>query len=405
MKRRTLALVALLAAATITVSAVYSRRGDAPASLTTGTVSRGAIVSVVSATGTLQPVTTVQVGAQVSGSIESLPADFNAIVRKGQVLARLDQSTFLSSLEQARANLSGAQADLERLKVAKNAADAALARARELSARQLLPAADLQAAETESRSAAAQVVGAAAKVQQAKSAVQTAEVNLAKTIIKSPIDGVVTARNVDDGQTVAASFSAPTLFVLAADLAKMQLSASIDESDLGQIAAGQAVSFHVDAYPNETFRGTLSQIRLDPTTTNNVVTYAAIIDAPNPRLQLKPGMTATATIEVARRDDVLRVPSAALRFKPDAAVLAAYGGTAATASAPGKTVWVKNGGSIAPVRVKTGASDGTYTEVIGAPFGEGTELVTRAVSAASSSSAAPSATNNPLLPSRPGPRR
>ena len=206
-----------------------------------------------------------------------------------------------------------------------SAAEMALTRARELSAKQLLPAADLQTAETASRSAAAQVVGADAKTQQARSAVQTAQVNLAKTVIESPIDGVVIARNVDVGQTVAASLSAPTLFVIAADLSKMQVNANIDESDLGNVAPDQAVTFRVDAYPSETFRGTVSQVRLNPTTVQNVVTYAAIIDAPNPELKLKPGMTANVTIEVARRDDVLRVPAAALRFKPDADVLARFG--------------------------------------------------------------------------------
>jgi len=405
MKRRTLSLVALLAAASITVGAFYSRRGDAVPVLTTSAATRGAIVSVVSATGTVQPVTTVQVGSQVSGIIEVLSADFNSIVRKGQVLARLDQSTYASSLQQARANFAGAQADADRLRVAKVAADTALARAQELASRQLLPLADLQAAQTDSRSAAAQVVAADAKVTQAKSAVETAEVNLAKTVIMSPIDGVVTARNVDVGQTVAASFSTPTLFVIAADLAKMQLSANIDESDVGQVVTGQPVTFHVDAYPNETFEGTLSQVRLNPSTLNNVVTYAAIIDAPNRELKLKPGMTATATIEVARRDDVLRVPSAALRFKPDAAVLAQFAGGAKlpASSGPSKTVWVKNGETIAPVTVHTGASDGTFTEVIGTPFGEGTALVTRAVSA-TATSASPVGSGNPLLPSRPGPR-
>jgi HlyD family secretion protein len=406
MKRRTLSLIALLAAASITVGAFYSRRGDAAAVLTTSAATRGAIVSVVSATGTVQPVTTVQVGSQVSGIIEVLSADFNSIVHKGQVLARLDQSTYASSLQQARANFAGAQADADRLRVAKAAADSALARAHELASRQLLPLADLQTAETDTRTAAAQVVAGDAKVTQAKSAVETAEVNLAKTVIMSPIDGVVTARNVDVGQTVAASFSAPTLFVIAADLSKMQLSANIDESDVGQVVTGQPVTFHVDAYPNEVFEGTLSQVRLNPSTLNNVVTYAAIIDAPNPALKLKPGMTATATIEVARRDDVLRVPSAALRFKPDAAVLAQFAGGAKlpASSGPAKTVWVKNGETIAPVTVHTGASDGTFTEVIGTPFAEGTALVTRAVSATATSASPVAASGNPLLPSRPGPR-
>src|SRR5262249_40496255 len=373
--------------ATMSAGAWYARREDAGAVLTTAAVTRGSLVSVVSATGTLQPVTTVQVGSQVSAIVESLSADFNSIVRKGQRLAKLDQSTFLSTLEQARANLAGAQADADRLRVAKTAADAALARAQELAARDLLPAQDLQAATTAARTAAAQVTGAGAKVEQAKSAVETAQVNLDKTVITSPIDGVVTARNVDVGQTVSASFSAPTLFVIAADLSAMRLSASVDESDVGQVAAGQSVSFRVDAYPSETFYGRVSQIRLDPATLNNVVTYAAMIDAPNPELKLKPGMTATATIEVARRDDVLRVPSAALRFRPDAAVLAQYGsGASAPTPSGGKIVWVMNGNTIAPVAVTPGANDATYTEINGSDLSEGALVVLRATSASASSS-------------------
>jgi HlyD family secretion protein len=237
---------------------------------------------------------------------------------------------------------------------------------------------------------------------QAKAAVDMAKVNLDKTVIASPIDGVVTARNVDVGQTVSASFSAPTLYVLAADLSKMQVNANVDESDVGQVRIGQPVTFHVDAYPNDTFTGTVSQVRLDPTTTNNVVVYAAIIDAPNPQLKLKPGMTANATIEVARRDDVLRVPSAALRFKPDASVLAQYaGGAPAPNVSAGKIVWAMSGTAIAPVLVQLGASDATNTEVTSPSLSEGALVVTRAASASSSSSATPTATGNPLLPSRP----
>jgi len=312
MKRKTLALLALVVAATITVGAFYTRRGDDAPAFTTEAVSRGDIVNVVSSTGTVQAVTTVEVGSQVSGTIESLGADFNSIVKKGQLLAKLDQSTYISAVEQAKASLVNAEAEVERLQVAKTAADAALSRARDLASRQLIPTADLQTAETSSASAKAQVAGAEAKVVQARAAVKTAQVNLDKTTILSPIDGVVIARNVDVGQTVAASFSAPTLFLIAADLSDMQVNASIDESDVGQIRNGEPVTFRVDAYPNDTFKGTVSQVRLDPATVQNVVTYAAIINAPNEALKLKPGMTANVTIEVARRDDVLRVPTAAL---------------------------------------------------------------------------------------------
>lgn len=393
-----------MVAVTIGAGAYYSTRAEPAPSVTTAVVSRGAIVNVVSATGTLQPVTTVQVGSQVSGTLESLHADFNAIVRKGQLLARLDASTYASAVEQAQAALVSAEAEVERLKVAQFAADAALARARELTAKQLLAAAELQSAETAARTAAAQVVGADARVVQARSGVRTAQVNLAKTIISSPIAGVVIARNVDVGQTVAASLSAPTLFVIAADLSQMQLNANVDESDLGQIAQGQDATFTVDAFPSETFRGRVSQVRLNPTTVSNVVTYAAIIDAPNPALKLKPGMTATATIEVARRDDVLRVPSAALRFKPAADALQQLGLTAAAAK--GSTVWVKTGDAIEPVAVKVGAADATYTEVVGGSLVEGATVITRIATDAAAAGSRPgaSAAGNPLMPTAPGRR-
>jgi len=405
MRHRTLLLVALIVAATISVGAYYSRRGDAEIALTTDAAARGDIVTAIQSTGTLEAVTTVQVGSQVSGIIEALNADFNSMVRKGQVLAKLDQSTFASALEQAQASLVSAEADTERLRVARQAADVALTRARDLASKQLLPAADLQTAETNARSAAAMVVGADAKVKQARSAVDQTRVSLEKTVIASPIDGVVTARNVDVGQTVAASFSAPTLFVIAADLSDMQVNASIDESDVGQVRAGQRVTFRVDAYPSETFEGRVRQVRLDPTTVQNVVTYSTIIDAPNPKLLLKPGMTANVTIEVARRDGVIRVANAALRFRPDADTLARYAPGAASSSLAAKapTVWVSNGTAISPVAVRVGASDGSHTEVIDPPFGEGTLLVTRAASAAAASKpSTPSGSGNPLMPTRPG---
>ena len=403
MKRKLFTLAALVAAATITLGAFYARHGEDAPTFTTEAISRGDIVNVVSATGTLQAVTMVQVGSQVSGTIEALQADFNSMVRQGQVLARLDESNFASAVEQAKASLVNAEAELERLRVARDAADSALARANELTARQLLPAADLQTAESASRSAAAQVVGAQARLVQARAAVDAANVNLAKTVIRSPIDGVVIARNVDVGQTVAASLSAPTLFVIAADLTKMQVNASIDESDLGQVGDDQQVTFRVDAYPSETFSGTVAQVRLNPTTANNVVTYAAIIDAPNPELKLKPGMTATVTIEVARREGVLRVPNAALRFKPAADVLASQGVSAPAGKSP--TVWVSTRGQLSPAAVRVGATDATYSEIVSPALAEGTQVVTRAVTAGSSTTRPAAAANNPLMPSRPTPRR
>ena len=410
MRHRTLLLVMLMVVATISVGAYYSHRGESAIALTTDAAARGDIVTSIQSTGTLEAVTTVQVGSQVSGIIEALYADFNSMVRKGQVLAKLDQSTFTSALEQAQASLVSAEADAERLRVAQTAADVALNRARELASKELLPAADLQTAETTAKTAAAQVLAADAKVKQSRSAVDQARVSLDKTVITSPIDGVVTARNVDVGQTVAASFSAPTLFVIAADLTDMQVNASIDESDVGQVRAGETVAFRVDAYPSEMFEGRVRQVRLDPATVQNVVTYSTIIDAPNPKLLLKPGMTANVTIEVARRDGVIRVANAALRFKPDAEVLAKYATGAASPPSSSRTatptVWVSNGTSISPVAVRLGASDGSHTELIDPPFAEGTLLVTRAAApAAASRPSTTSASGNPLMPTRPpGPR-
>jgi HlyD family secretion protein len=304
----------------------YSQKPEAP-TITTARVTRGDLAETVGATGALQAVTTVQVGTQVSGTIQELNADFNSLVRKGQVLARLDPSLIQSQIEQARANLIRAEADLERLRVALDDARTKLVRARELSSKKLIAQTELEAAEVNVRSAEAQLRSQEAGVTQSQASLRQNQVNLAHTVIESPIDGLVISRNVDVGQTVAASMSAPTLFVLAADLTKMQVLASLDESDVGRIRPGQAVRFRVDAFPTEEFTGSVTQVRLQPTTVQNVVTYQTVIDVPNPGLKLKPGMTANVNIEIARRTNVLRVPNGALRFRPTAETFAALGQT------------------------------------------------------------------------------
>ena len=291
----------------------------------TATVTRGDIVESVSATGALEAVTTVQVGSQVSGIIQELRADYNSIVREGDVIMRLDPSLFETQIEQARANLLRAEADVERLRVALDDARTQHTRAQQLAARDLISRTELETAEVNVRSARAQLRSADAQVTQARAALNQNEVNLEHTVIRAPIDGIVISRLVDVGQTVAASLQAPELFVIAADLTKMRVIANVDEADVGRIRPRQHVSFVVDAYPDETFGGEVSQIRLEPVVQQNVVTYATVIDAPNPDLKLKPGMTATATIEIARRDDVVRIPSAALRFRPTADTFAALG--------------------------------------------------------------------------------
>ena len=399
MKRTLTILFALVIAATLTLKAFYG--GDpAAAAVTAEAATRGSIVSTVSATGTLEAVTTVQVGSQVSGMIEALHADFNSIVKKGQVLARLDQSLFKSALDQAQANLVRAEADYERTRVMLVDAETKLSRARELADRQLIPANELDTADVNQKTAAVQLRSAQASVGQARASVEQARVNLAKTVIASPIDGIVVSRDVDVGQTVAASMSAPNLYLIAADLTQMQLNASIDESDLGKVAEGQPVAFTVDAYPGETFTGVVKQVRLSPVVQSNVVTYATIISAPNPQLKLMPGMTASLSIEVDRRDDVLRIPAAAARFKPSTEMLEALGAGAGPRS--GSIVWRADGEIISPVPVKTGLSDGMWTEVVDAPFTEGTQLVTRVVMGETSSQPSRSTTtSNPLMGSQP----
>jgi HlyD family secretion protein len=298
------------------VGAYYYKKGGPDPTVTTLQVSRGDIVDQVGATGTLQAVTTVQVGTQVSGIIQDLYADFNSIVKKGQVIARLDPSLLQTSLETAQATLVNAQANLERQKVALDDANVKLKRAQELFARNLAPRTDLETAQVAQKQAEAQLKSTQSQIVQAQAAVNKAKVDLDHTIITAPIDGIVTSRNVDKGQTVASSMTAPTLFIIAADLTKMQVNANIDESDVGRMRPGQTVRFRVDAYPNDTFVGTVQQVRLNPTTVQNVVTYSTVIDVPNPDYRLMPGMTANLNIEVARRSNVLRVPNAALRFRP-----------------------------------------------------------------------------------------
>jgi HlyD family secretion protein len=325
MKRALLTLIAL-AAIGGSVYAYYHYRDTAPRfTITTAPVGRGDVIDTVGATGTLQAVTTVQVGTQVSGTIQSLYADFNSLVTKGQVLARLDPSLFQTQIAQARANLVRAQADLERLKVGLEDARTKVQRARELSGRNLIPKSELDTAEVNVRLAEAQIQSSEAQVTQAQASLNQNLVNLQHTVIEAPIDGLVISRSVDVGQTVAASMQAPTLFVLAADLTKMQVLANLDESDVGRIRPGQHVTFRVDAYPADDFTGSVSQVRLEPKVQQNVVTYATIIDVPHDQLKLKPGMTATVSIEIAKATDVLRIPNAALRFRPTPEIYAALG--------------------------------------------------------------------------------
>jgi HlyD family secretion protein len=401
MKRSIWVAVCVIVVAVLAATYYYRRdvEAEAPA-FTTAAVSRGDVVSTVDATGTLEAVTTVQVGSQLSGTISALHADFNSEVRKGQIIAELDASLFETQVEQAKATVVRLQADADRAKV--QAADAALKlkRARELFDKQLIPATDLETAESTSRAADAAVKGAEAQVVQAQASLNQAQVNLSHTIIRAPIDGVVIARNVDVGQTVASSLQAPTLFVIARDLTEMRVNANIDESDIGEITPKQSVRFRVDAYPNETFTGTVSQVRLQPVLQQNVVSYVTVIDVPNPGLKLKPGMTAAVTIETGRAADVLKVPNAALQFKP------AGSGGARTARAAGGgstphdddrgAVWVLAQNRPTRVPVHTGISDGRDTAVLEGDLSAGTPVITGTAAATAPAAATPA--TSPLLP-------
>src|SRR3989449_5841400 len=347
--KRAITILLLVAAIGAGAGAYYIRRGGPEIQVNTSPITRGDIVDSVGATGTLQAVTTVQVGSQVSGNIQWLGADFNSIVKKSQVIARLDPSLFEAQLQQARANLNQtranmakAQSDLERSKVQLTDAQQKYTRAKELAAKSLLPQSDLDSAKVAVDSAQASLASQQATVTQAQAAVSQSQasvnqnqVNLDHTIINAPIDGIVTQRSVDVGQTVAASMQAPTLFILAADLTKMQVNANIDEADVGRIRPAQHVTFRVDAYPTETFEGTVSQIRLQPVVVQNVTTYGTVIDVPNAQLKLKPGMTANVKIEIAKRSDALRIPNAALRFRPTTDLFAALNQAVPPEATPG----------------------------------------------------------------------
>lgn len=402
MKKRFALILATVLAVTASLAAYYRASGSAGVpQYTTAIAARGDVVDAVEATGTLGAVTTVQVGSQVSGTIESLHADFNSQVRKGQVVARLDPSLLQAQVDQVEATIVRLQADVERARVALEDAQVKLRRGRELLAAGLVPAADVEAAESTARQADASLKAAQAQVTQARAALNQNRVNLSHTVITAPVDGIVISRNVDVGQTVAASMSAPTLFVIAKDLAEMQVEASIDEADIGRIRAEQNVSFRVDAYPGEIFTGVVAQVRLEPIVQQNVVSYVTVIDVPNPEHKLRPGMTATVTIEIARADEVITVPNAALRFQPPAEALAPAASVRGSAER-GRRIWTLRDGQLQPVRVQTGITDGTATAIIGGELRENTPVVT-GVMAQSGASAA--ATRSPLIPQRPGGRQ
>lgn len=331
-------------------------------------VVRGDIVMAVTATGTVNPVTTVLVGTQVSGTIKEIYVDYNSSVRKGQLIARIDPTPFEAQVEQAKANLLSAEANMEKATVARIDAKRTMDRNKELFSKNLIARSDLDTAETNYDIAVAQESAAKSQIAQTKAALKLVETNLQYTRIISPVDGVVISRNVDVGQTVAASFQTPTLFTIAQDLTKMQIDTSVDESDIGNIKVGQDVEFIVDAYPDSTFKGGVWQVRNAPITVQNVVTYDVVIKVDNPELKLKPGMTANVSIIISTKKDVLKIPNAALRFR-----LSEKGAQTSEKKGPG--VWILEKEKPGRVPVTAGISDGSFTELISGDVREGRELI------------------------------
>lgn len=368
----------------------FNGERKAPIRYRTAVIERGSVVSTVTATGSINPVVSVQVGTQVSGMIKSLHADFNSIVKAGDIVAIIDPEPFRARRDQAASNLEMARAHVARAKNEQAQRQRELQRARSLAEQQFVSQNDVDMAVTNAQGADAQVNVALAQVKQAEAALNAAELDLKYTTIRSPVNGIVVARNVEVGQTVAASFATPNLFLIALDLTKMQVDTYVSESDIGGITEGKGASFTVDAYPGVPFAGTIRQVRLAPIAVQNVVTYNVVIGVDNKDLRLKPGMTANVSIVVAQRDNVLKVPNAALRFMPPrseqlasrptdgrpAREEAASHAVLTGGGPPARPIWrERDNGELMAVQVQTGISDGTYTEVVSEGVAAGDEVI------------------------------
>jgi HlyD family secretion protein len=430
MKKRIVISVVIfvIIAGVVLIFTLFRHKGSQSTKFKTEPISRGDIESVVVTTGSLNPVTTIEVGSQVSGRIAKLYADFNSRVKKAQVVAELDQSLFLTRVQQNQANYESAKASLEKAKVTLDNYKKKYDRALELFQKELISYEEKETAETQYYNAVADLKSAEAHLEQAESQLESSKVDLAYTVIHSPIDGIVISRNVSVGQTVAASFQAPVLFEIANDLSKMQVECSVDEADIGKIKEKQRASFTVDAFPDEKFTGTVTQVRYSPEISQNVVTYTTIVDVDNPEMKLRPGMTATVSIIVGEAKNVLKVPNTALRFTPTLSpeemrkimenmreeMMARRQAATPDAGSRQKIerqggqrppqgltqgsfgsqsgrfsqiprVWIEDeGGKIRPVFIKTGVTDNSYTEVVGGNLKEG-QLVLTGISSGSAS--------------------
>ncbi len=369
-----IAALLVLALALSSIPGCDGKTSDSP--YVTAPVERGDLVARVTATGTLSALVTVQVGSQVSGRIQELLADFNTPVKKGQVIARIDPRLFQAAVEREEANLLAAEGNLVKARADAQDAERKFVRARALQAQKVVSRADLDTAQAAAAAAKGQRAAAEGSVAQARAALNQAKINLDYSTIVSPTDGVVIARNVDVGQTVAASLQAPTLFLIAQDLTKMQVDTSVAEADVGKLRAGLPATFTVDAYPGERFKGVVRQIRNAPETRLNVVTYDAVLDVSNDDLRLKPGMTANVTFVVAQRRDVLTVPNAALRFTPADEIRGS--GDRGAPDAEGRPVWVLRDGRPGRIVIRTGITNGSLTEVLSGGLRAGDLVITDA---------------------------
>ena len=388
--KKSWAIVAIAAIAGIAVWTFTDGKKEQKIAFDTAAVAPTNIMNSITATGTIEPVTSVTVGTQVSGIVSKLYVDYNSVVKKGQVIAELDKTNLMSQLNTAKTQLATAQSQLDYQTANYN-------RYKTLFSKGLVAADDFDNAKLS-------YVQAKAQVASAKEEVQRAQTNLGYATITSPIDGIVLSKSVEEGQTVAASFSTPELFTIAQDLTNMQVVADIDEADIGEVKEGERVSFTVDAYPDNTFEGEVKQVRQEATTTNNVVTYEVVIAAPNADLKLKPGLTANVTIFTAERKGVLAVPSKALRFTPQKETMGKMK-IVDVAGAKNK-VWTIEGNSIVAHKVNIGMNDGTNTQIIGG-IAAGEKVVTglNIVGGNIDMPAQPQGESSPFAPGPPGKKK
>jgi len=367
MKRKVVLSVIVIIVLGIVTFAISKKRENGQ-KFRTEKITKGDIQATVTATGTVNPVITVQVGTQVSGRIQHLYVDFNSPVKKGELIAQIDPAIFDAQFQQSKANVLNARANVMKAEASLLDAKRVFNRNKELLAEKVVSQSDFDVAETNRDAAEAQLNAAKAQVALSEAALKYAETTLFYTKIISPVDGIIISRNVDVGQTVAASFQTPTLFLIAQDLTKMQINTNVNEADIGKISVGQPVEFTVDAYPDITFKGTVSQVRIAPVTIQNVVTYDVVILVDNTELKLKPGMTASVSIITAIKEDILRIPNAALRFKPT-------GKDIVTVDQKGTGVWIIENKKPKRISVTTSISDEKYTELVTGALKENQDVI------------------------------